>query len=237
MRKNITNLAALMMVFMFLLMMAACGVNDSPDATEPTGNTHIPTEMSGETVGETEPVQVTDPVETDATDPIVTAWDAAYFETLLNPQMYRGEHDWYNLALTSYYASPEEIDLYLLFYNGFLDQDEDPTPEELKFLEEQPGFESSYSLNRLPTSQMDAVMAKYFGTTLAACNQTGLLLLLAYGQWTGGEYSCHRLYGTGRRHLSNCLYKGIPGDPCCAGSKAAGRWVAVCFQPPHGVNG
>lgn len=182
MRKNITNLAALMMVFMFLLMMAACGVNDSPDATEPTGNTHIPTEMSGETVGETEPVQVTDPVETDATDPIVTAWDAAYFETLLNPQMYRGEHDWYNLALTSYYASPEEIDLYLLFYNGFLDQDEDPTPEELKFLEEQPGFESSYSLNRLPTSQMDAVMAKYFGTTLAACNQTGTDMLVYWDQ-------------------------------------------------------
>lgn len=182
MKKLVVRMTAIVLTMLCLLVMAACGDSDSPDATEPTGNTQIPTEVSGETVGETEPAQVTDPAATEATDPVGTVWDAAYFETLLNPQMYRGEHDWYNLALTSYYAAPEEIDLYRLFYNGFTEQDEDPTPEELEFLEEQPGFESDYSLKRLPTAQMDAVMAKYFGTTLAACNQTGMDMLVYWDQ-------------------------------------------------------
>ena len=46
---------------------------------------------------------------------------------------YNTQYRWFNMALTSQYACPQDVDLYNLFYNGF--QDEVAGPEELEKLE------------------------------------------------------------------------------------------------------
>ena len=162
MRKKI-----MVMVLLTLALLWALG-GCAPEAGTPTDSpeTTAPTELS------TDPP--TDPPTEPPTGPAETLWDAAYFQALFDLDMYRGEKDWYNRALTSYYSTPEEIDLYKLFYSGFPGESPDPTPEELDFLRKQPYFSENYDLQRLPTADMDGVMQKYFGITLENCRGVGL---------------------------------------------------------------
>lgn len=181
MKRRIKKMIALSLAVLLLLSMAACGT-DKPQTTtlpqtDPPVHTTAPTTAPDDTTAATEP------------DPQV--WDAAYFEKLLNKELYRSEHDWYNMALTSYYESPEQINLYYLFYGGFLNQDpKEPTPEEKAYLEGEHGFIEPYELHRLPVADMDAILQEYFDITLNETDQIGLEDLV-YWEKTDCYYSGH----------------------------------------------
>lgn len=78
---------------------------------------------------------------------------------------------WHKKALTSLYESPEDVDLFLLFRNGFDDEPREYTEEETALLG---GYFRSSPLIRLPEEKMDAALQEAFGLTLAQTNGVGL---------------------------------------------------------------
>ena len=100
---------------------------------------------------------------------------AGYFEKLLNKEMYRSEHDWYNMALTSYYETPAQLDLGLFFYNGFPWLEEPSlTEEEMAYLKVQPAFLTDLPVDRFSTAQVNDVLIHYFGITLEQTEKKGI---------------------------------------------------------------
>ena len=128
---------------------------------------------------------------------------AAYFDDLLNPDLYRSEADWYSRALTSCYDSPAGIDLFQLFYGGIPGADNTPSAEELAFLKDQPGYEPDFDLVRIPAKEMDRVLTEYFGITLADTKQIGLENFM-YDPDTDCYYHCHTDTNLGFREVKSC---------------------------------
>lgn len=83
-----------------------------------------------------------------------------YFQSLLS-----NYKSWYNMALTITYDSPEELDLYRFFYNGF-DGEHTMTDEEWEALKDVNGFDEHFDFFRLPVEKMDEVLMEYFGITV-----------------------------------------------------------------------
>lgn len=73
---------------------------------------------------------------------------------------------WYTQALTSFYDSAKMVDLKELFYNG-VDQDgqDTLTDAEKKYLKENATtfYEEGLDTCRIPVSEMDKILQKYFG--------------------------------------------------------------------------
>lgn len=75
-----------------------------------------------------------------------------------------------NLCLSSFYGSPKDVDLEGLFYNGLgLEVNE----SDQKFLEQQ-GAELDYDIIKLPASEMNKILMKYFGISLSESNMIGI---------------------------------------------------------------
>ena len=115
---------------------------------------------------------------------------AAYFDALLNPQMYRSEADWYPRALTSFYENAGQIDLFQLFYGGIPGADNALTDAEREFLESNPGYDPELGVKRIPAAEMDRVLQEYFGTQLDMLDGIGLENFL-YWSKTDCYYHCH----------------------------------------------
>lgn len=127
----------------------------------------------------------------------------AYFDHLLNPQMYRSEADWYPLALNSFYNDPAQIDLFQLFYGGIPGADHTPSAEELAFLKDQPGYEPDFDLDRIPAAEMDRVLQTYFGITLDQTEGIGLEKFL-YWEENDCYYHCHTDTNLDFRDIIDC---------------------------------
>ncbi len=85
------------------------------------------------------------------------------------------DNRFYNYALTSEYATPADVNMLNLFQNGFPEESDDPTEEELVLLEGKLGeFWKEMDLARLPVEKMDAVLTELFGITLEQTNGVGL---------------------------------------------------------------
>ena len=82
--------------------------------------------------------------------------------------------NWHKKALTSLYESPKDVDLFLLFRDGFDDELREYTDEEKALLRDYTGFLTSRPLIRLPAEKMDAALQEAFGLTLAETNGVGL---------------------------------------------------------------
>ncbi len=80
---------------------------------------------------------------------------------------------WYNRALTSLFATPTQIALDRLFYNGFPGESRTPTDAEWEKLKDQPGFDINLDLHRLPADKMNQVLTQYFGITLENVEANG----------------------------------------------------------------
>ncbi len=128
---------------------------------------------------------------------------AAYFDDLLNPDLYRSEADWYPRALTSCYDSPAGIDLFQLFYGGIPGADHTPSAEELAFLKDQPGYEPDFDLDRIPAAEMDRVLQTYFGITLDQTEGIGLEKFL-YWEENDCYYHCHTDTNLDFRDIIDC---------------------------------
>ncbi len=90
-------------------------------------------------------------------------------------QSYSNETDIYvpwlvNACLYSLYDSPEDVDLYELFYDGL---EIEVTEEDKKFLEEE-GALMDLDIMKLPKEEMDRILNKYFNLTLEETNGVGL---------------------------------------------------------------
>ena len=99
---------------------------------------------------------------------------------------YNTKYRWFNMALTSQYACPQDVDLYNLFYNGF--QDEVAGPEELEKLEKA-GLWMDLDIQKNPSAKMDEVLKTYFGLSLEETNRVGLDYMV-YLADTDSYYKC-----------------------------------------------
>lgn len=94
-------------------------------------------------------------------------------QVLLNPNdMYakRTETDWYAQCLTSEFASPADVDLRMLFYNGIIDKKNEMnqlSEEERAHLASVWGENAlSHDVDRMPVKEMNRILQKFLGTTL-----------------------------------------------------------------------
>jgi hypothetical protein len=107
---------------------------------------------------------------------------------------WKSENRFYNDALTSVYETAADVDLFYLFYDGFKDESQTPTEQELELLEGKLGqYWKEMDLIRLPRDKMDAVLTELFGITLEQTNGVGLDKLV-YLEETDCYY--HAITGT-----------------------------------------
>lgn len=93
---------------------------------------------------------------------------------------------WYNMALTSQYAAPEELDLYSYFYNGF--RDAEVSQEERDRLEAL-GMWMELDIQKNPVADMDVTLQRYFGLSLEQMQGVGLDGMI-YLEETDSYYKC-----------------------------------------------
>ncbi len=107
-------------------------------------------------------------------------------------------NSWYNRALTSQYVNPTQVNLELLFYNGFPDESSKPTDAEWEELQNKPGFDIHYDLERLPAEKMNQILSQYLGITLADVETTGF-----YGLVYLESTNCYYRMGTDAEVVDN----------------------------------
>lgn len=155
MKKMIVSLSV------FAMLIGLCACQKSPVSTDPTLITTTPTQTqpSDPKPTETLPTQPVDP-------------RIAEMQALLE---WPSDNKFYNYALTSEYTTPADVNLFNLFQNGFPDESDDPTEEEIVLLDGKLGtYWQEYDLARLPVEKMDAVLTELFGITLEQTNGVGL---------------------------------------------------------------
>ena len=104
---------------------------------------------------------------------------------------YQFGDQFYNDALTSEYATPADVDLMYLFYDGFKGESQVATEAETAFLNDNMSEIWIYmDLQRLPTEKMDTVLTELFGITLEQTNRVGLEAY-PYFEETDCYYHCH----------------------------------------------
>ena len=91
------------------------------------------------------------------------------------------------MALTSFYNYPSQVDFSCFFHNGFFTGD--LTKSEKQFLTGK-GFELNMDVQRHSLEQMDEVLLEVFGMTFAESNKVGLEKLTYY-TLTDSYYSNH----------------------------------------------
>lgn len=165
-------------VFALLVCMCACQTTPASNTGDPTQTTTQPTQ----TQKPTDPAP-TETLPTQPTDPRI-----AEFQNLLT---WSSEKHFYNDALTSVYDNPADVDLQMLFYDGFKDESQSPTEQELELLEGKMGqYWKEMDLIRLPADKIDAVLKELFGITLDETNGIGLDRLV-YLEETDCYYMAH----------------------------------------------
>ena len=148
------------LVLGILLVLSGCAVAILPDANLPTDPPSAPSE--------TDPP--TKPSETDP--PSLTEQLIEEMQQLLTDRT-SGEN-YYNTALTCQFSSPKEIDLFLLFYNGFSGESKQPEGQEQALLQQQIPYLDALDLIRLPKSSMDSILQQYFGIDFSGADGVGL---------------------------------------------------------------
>lgn len=80
-----------------------------------------------------------------------------------------------NLALSSFYDYPEEVDLYELFYNGVGLKIEEADRDFVKEAAEGNDINvENYDLTKLPVDEMDRILMEYFGVTFEETDHSSL---------------------------------------------------------------
>ncbi len=174
------KLIVLLFVLAILVCMCACQKTPQTNKPDPTTGTQTATQQTDPKPTETQPTEPVDPM-------------IAEFQDLLGKM-----GTTINNALLSIYNTPADVDLYYLFYNGFADESQEPTEDELVLLEKAGAgkFWPEMDLIRLPVEKMDAALMELFGITFEQTNGVGLdkLVYLAetncyYTAHTGMEYA------------------------------------------------
>ena len=147
----------LVLLLTLCVLLAACApANDTPDIT---GD---PSQGTGDSTGTKDPMDDPNPTD-DPKDLRLAEFDALFGNT----------DSWYNLALTSLYTDPGQINLKRLFYSGFPLESQNPTDAERQELKNQSGIKFYWELMRLPVEKMNQVLTQIFGITIEDVDASG----------------------------------------------------------------
>ena len=168
------KLIVLLFVLALLACMCACQKTPSSNKPKPTTGTQSATQQTDPKPTQTQPTEPVDPM-------------IAEMQELLGK---KGTP--INNALLSVYDTPADVDLYYLFYNGFADESQEPTEDELVLLEKAGAgkFWPEMDLIRLPVEKMDVALMELFGITFEQTNGVGLDKLI-YLPETNCYYTAH----------------------------------------------
>ena len=152
--KNAKNYLALLLV-LGILFLAACrpAAPQDPGSSAPETSESTQTEPSQADPTEpsqTEPTQQTEPTEED----LLAKLDALF-----------GGNTWYNIALTSFYETPEQIDLKCFVNNTLIPHGEDLTDEEYNFLSQYTDM-FWIDIRRIDSEDIEEVLQQYLGIGL-----------------------------------------------------------------------
>lgn len=196
----------ILLTVLILVLLQGCRTNASP-LTEPAStttlqSTQVPTTAPPETtVQPTTMPPATDPPVTTiplgGVDPVLFAELTAKFDKWVS---------WYNMALTSVYNTPLELNLRMFFYPGFDDESQEPTAQEYPLLKEIMRFKDHIDWMdtfRLPVSKMDAVLYEIFGVTTADFPEESF-----EGFYYLPETDCYYFFTTGIHYADVSAYTG-----------------------------
>lgn len=152
--KNAKNYLALLLV-LGILFLAAChpAAPQDPGSSAPETSESTQTEPSQADPTEpsqTEPTQQTEPTEED----LLAKLDALF-----------GGNTWYNIALTSFYETPEQIDLKCFVNNTLIPYGGDLTDEESNFLSQYTDM-FWMDIRRIDSEDIEEVLQQYLGIGL-----------------------------------------------------------------------
>jgi len=162
---------------------------ETTEAVEETTEAEIPenTEAEKETPAQKEDTKKEPPVLMASSDKRLTE------DELKKYAEYFGEYGtWYTQALTSFYDSAKMVDLKALFYNGVdLYGQDSLTDAEKKYLKENATtfYEEGLDTSRIPVSEMDKILQKYFGVKYEKTAKVGTDTM-AYWKETDSFYIC-----------------------------------------------
>ena len=173
------------LVLALLLLLTACGQQTAPtQALDPTeGSTAVtqPTQATEPSVEVTEPSAEA----TEASGPDIqlpegsTPMDASaleWFKTLFSyspdPYAYQLNY-WYNMALSTQFDCPENLNLREFFYNGIVWGCGPITDEERYWLQKEYDIEFGWDIAWLPADRADGVLEYFFGLTWEETNGVG----------------------------------------------------------------
>ncbi len=170
-KRTVTSLTA---ICLLLFLFSSCGFFEEGEKQTPEYNMPL-------TVNQTENDEdfngvIPDEPETEGVKLNESELDSLY--KMLFGNTY-GEN-WYLRSLPVIWNTdnPADIDLYKLFYNGFVGECDNLTDEELEELSWQSGFSISeiekMGQFRLPEARMDLVLREYYGITFTESNRVGL---------------------------------------------------------------
>lgn len=143
-----------------------------PTVTDPQQTDPQPTQQQTTDPEPTGPTQDTQPTDPPPTEPYVPGPEEEAMQAVFDVTTC----SWYNYALNSYYETPADVDLYELFYNGFLDDTRgEATDAEAAYLN---GIWDELWLHsdliRISPDRMNEVLVTYFGITIEESNKVGL---------------------------------------------------------------
>ncbi len=162
-------------VFALLICLCACQKTPVRLIEDPTQPTSTP-----------ETTNPTDPKPTETQPPVDPR--ISQLQVLLE---HNGPESFYNSALLSEYTAPEDVNLFYLFCDGFRDESQKPTEDELVLLEGKMGqFWKEMDLFRLPVEKMNIILRELYGITLEQTNGVGLDSLV-YLEETDCYYTSH----------------------------------------------
>lgn len=145
---------------------------------------------------------------------------------------YGGDYWWYNMAMTSEYACPEDLDLYNFFYNGF--KDEVAGPEEREKLEQE-GLWMELDIQKNPREKMDALLKTYFGLSLEQTNGVGLDGMIYLAE-TDSYYKCAGDFNCGEGAVFTRGYRTEDGRVVLYYQNYLDEeWVITLEQTPEGA--
>lgn len=185
-----------MAILLAVLVLALCGCGSSVDLHEDREEVKATEETTAEPTNEelteeisTQPTDedLTEETNTQSRNEELTELELEYFSQMFSlEQNYGGEYWWYNMAMTSEYACPEDLDLYNFFYNGF--KDEIAGAEEREKLEKA-GLWMELDIQKNPREKMDTLLKTYFGLSLEQMSGVGLEYMI-YLEETDSYYKC-----------------------------------------------
>ena len=199
------------LVVVFVILLAGCQqvdptLNSNPDdSTAPSQNHTTPSDTNP--IIFSGPIITTRPATEPSTEPSTAPTEAAPNTALPAPQdtplsqeqleyyqeqlTYTSNNKFYNLATTTVFSHPKEINLRQLFYNGIARELDILTDEEYAYFSSKIQYLDAIDVHVLSPDNMNRILMKVFGISLEETDKRGLD---EFQYWE--ETDCYYWFGT-----------------------------------------